>query len=60
MKIDLGAALAWEKASVDKKRMLDVLQRSILNGHGREHTQNIYFHIHPEKSVEGRSFILSG
>jgi Dyp-type peroxidase family len=59
MKIDLGAALAWEKASADEKRMLEDLQGNILKGHGREHTQNIFFHILPGKSAEGRSFIRS-
>lgn len=59
MPIDLGAALAWEKASADEKRMLEDLQGNILKGHGREHTQNIFFHIDPKKSAAGRSFIRS-
>ncbi len=59
MPIDLYAALAWEKASADEKRMLEDLQGNILKGHGREHTQNIFFQIKPGKSAEGRSFIRS-
>jgi Dyp-type peroxidase family len=59
MPINLGTALAWEKASADEKRMLEDLQGNILKGHGREHTQNIFFQIKPGKSVEGRSFIRS-
>ncbi|MCY7366692.1 MAG: peroxidase [Chamaesiphon sp.] len=59
MPIDLGAALAWEKASADEKRMLEDLQGNILKGHGREHTQNIFFHIDAKESAEGRNFIRS-
>jgi Dyp-type peroxidase family len=59
MPIDLGTALAWEKANADEKRMLEDLQGNILKGHGREHTQNIFFHIKPGKPAEGRSFIRS-
>ena len=53
MAINLGTALAWEKASADEKRMLEDLQGNILKSHGREHTQNIFFYINSKKSAEG-------
>ncbi|WP_404787814.1 Dyp-type peroxidase [Altericista sp. CCNU0014] len=57
MPINLDAPLAWERANADELAMLDDLQGNILKGHGRNHTQNLFFVLDPQKPQEGRGFL---
>jgi Dyp-type peroxidase family len=55
MPINLNAPLAWENANVDEIALLEDLQGNILKGHGREHTQNLFFNV--QKAKEARVFL---
>jgi Dyp-type peroxidase family len=55
MPINLNAPLAWENANVDEIALLEDLQGNILKGHGREHTQNLFFYV--QKPKEARVFL---
>jgi Dyp-type peroxidase family len=57
MPVNLNAPLAWEQANPDEIAMLDDLQGNILKGHGRNHTQNLFFTLDPQKPNEGKEFL---
>jgi hypothetical protein len=57
MAVNLNAPLAWENANADEIALLRDLQGNILKGHGREHTQNLFFNLDPSKQNEGRYFL---
>jgi deferrochelatase/peroxidase EfeB len=57
MPVNLNAPLAWENANADEIALLDDLQGNILKGHGREHTQNLFFVLDSQKPDEGRGFL---
>ncbi len=53
----LNAPLCWEHASPDEIEMLNDLQGNILKGHGRNHTQNLFFTLDPQHTDQGRGFL---
>jgi Dyp-type peroxidase family len=55
MPVNLNAPLAWEYANPDELAMLNDLQGNILKGHGRGHTQNLFFNL--GNAQEGRGFL---
>jgi Dyp-type peroxidase family len=57
MPVNLDAPLAWEQANADELAMLEDLQGNILKGHGRNHTQNLFFTLDLSKPSEGRGFL---
>jgi Dyp-type peroxidase family len=57
MSINLNAPLAWEQANPDEIALLDDLQGNILKGHGRNHTQHLFFVLDPQNASEGKSFL---
>jgi Dyp-type peroxidase family len=57
MSVNLNTALEWKKMNAAEYKLLQDLQGNILKGHGREHTQNIFFSVDPGKKDEGIKFI---
>jgi Dyp-type peroxidase family len=57
MPVNLDASLAWEHANADEIALLDDLQGNILKGHGRNHTQNLFFVFDPPNPSEGKGFL---
>ena len=57
MPVDLNMPLSWLTANPDEIAMLDDLQGNILKGHGRSHTQNLFFILDPQKTDQGRGFL---
>jgi Dyp-type peroxidase family len=57
MSVNLDAPLSWEHANADELAMLNDLQGNILKGHGRNHTQNLFFVLNPQHPQEGRGFL---
>jgi Dyp-type peroxidase family len=57
MSVNLDAPLGWEHANADEIAMLNDLQGNILKGHGRNHTQNLFFVLNPQHPQEGRGFL---
>jgi Dyp-type peroxidase family len=57
MPVNIDMPLAWETANADEIAMLNDLQGNILKGHGRNHTQNLFFVLNPQYTQEGRGFL---
>jgi Dyp-type peroxidase family len=53
----LNAPLCWEQANADEIEMLNDLQGNILKGHGRNHTQNLFFTLDPQHTDQGKGFL---
>jgi Dyp-type peroxidase family len=53
----LNSPLCWEQANADELEMLNDLQGNILKGHGRNHTQNLFFTLDPQHTDQGRGFL---
>jgi deferrochelatase/peroxidase EfeB len=53
----LETPLRWEQANPDEIEMLNDLQGNILKGHGRNHTQNLFFTLDPQHTDQGRGFL---